>query len=1164
MSWNIQDHKDDKTNKFEIKNFTTLFTNIKIICLQETKGPIKLPDYMAYNSNRSGSRSGGVAVLVHNSIRKGAKPVKTDETEDIVAIKLDKHFFKFKSDIYLINFYVSPALSSYTKRHAEYAEKLFENLEQIVFRLQKMGRIVLCGDANARTGCLPDFIMDTKQYNDDSYTDAGIEPDIITLRNNSDLTTNSYCDLFIDSITNNQLRIVNGRTLGDCLGHLTCHKHNGSSTVDYFVTSRDLISQINSLQVLDLNAYSDHCPLILMLSFETPFQCISPTFNFGKMPLKYKWNNMSTEGFVDAQNTPACINKLTEMLAKEYTPDAAGSEQFTNDFTEIVHHTATNSLSRARPPKDLPHKKWFDTECAKSKQNLNRLARNISRHPHIMAENKKVYFDERKKHNKLIWHKKNDFLSRLNKSIENGHVLDWKKFKQLKQSNDTKVCLDKYDLLSFYEYFSELYKKSNNNPNLTEHAESYTQTYKGATSDVAYDLNVTITSSEMENAIKKLHLGKSTNEDLISNEMLKNLSDLSKTAMLKLFNHCISNGQYPWHTSVITPIYKSGNAYNPDNYRAIAVGSCLGKLFSSILLFRLTEFKKKHCKDPKEQLGFQKGAQTNDHVLTLKTIIDKYTKKQKTNLLACFVDLRKAFDTVARDLLLYKLVKLGIRGNFFSVIENMYNNSLSKIKINNLLSGNIRMERGTEQGHPLSPDLFKLFIRDLSELFFTTGDYPFLKDTLVNHLLWADDLVLLALDSESLQNNINVLYEFCKAWGLSINITKTKVVCFYHGRIKNATRDNFYLDSDIIEYTESYCYLGIVFHQNGSFKIAQNQLRKKALRALFGLKRNILKNTLSIVALFKLFDSLVKPVLLYGCQVIFPHCLTAEYLNKPTCYTDTGETFLTKVARDPFEKFYIKFLKWCLSVHSKASNIGCWGDTGRYPLFTDITKLCCDYFVRVKKCEPGSLLHDAFWEQQSLNLKWYNNMNETIEKVGTSSPQMPSKCRLNQQVLFVNKWQEAKQASTKLDFYKSIKHNFGFEKYLLIANNKHRSALTKMRISAHNLYIEKGRYTDPITPREDRFCLYCRATSKQWLVESETHAIETCKLYDCARASISCDLGNTTFAPLTLFENPSKNPAFDELAGKLSHTILEINKTFTEYYTDSQFPHNSTGNCVIL
>ena len=111
----------------------------------------------------------------------------------------------------------------------------------------------------------------------------------------------------------------------------------------------------------------------------------------------------------------------------------------------------------------------------------------------------------------------------------------------------------------------------------------------------------------------------------------------------------------------------------------------MGKLFSSILLDRMLHFKNLYCPDPKEQLGFCKGAQTNDHIFTLKTVIDKYTRKHKVRVYACFVDLRKAFDTVCRDLLLHKITCLGISGNFFNCLTDMYLNSVARIKISKLL-----------------------------------------------------------------------------------------------------------------------------------------------------------------------------------------------------------------------------------------------------------------------------------------------------------------------------------------------------------------------------------------------------------------------------------------------------------------------------------------------
>ena len=130
-------------------------------------------------------------------------------------------------------------------------------------------------------------------------------------------------------------------------------------------------------------------------------------------------------------------------------------------------------------------------------------------------------------------------------------------------------------------------------------------------------------------------------------------------AILKVFNECLNHGTYPWNTSYVTPLHKKGSIYDPNNYRAIAVGSNLGKLFSSILLGRLLSYRESYAPNPKNQLGFCSGAQTSDHILTLHTCVEKYIKIKKEKLFACFVDFRKAFDTVSRQALIYKLEKLG-------------------------------------------------------------------------------------------------------------------------------------------------------------------------------------------------------------------------------------------------------------------------------------------------------------------------------------------------------------------------------------------------------------------------------------------------------------------------------------------------------------------------
>ena len=462
MSWNIQDSTGDLTNKFEISDFLSITKHNSIICLQETKSQVKIEGFVSYNSNRQSSRSGGVCILVNNNLRKGVSRVPFKESDDIIAIKLDKHFFRLEFDLYVICIYISPSTSSIVKKNPDYTNQTFDALNTLSRRLKQKGEIILCGDVNARTATLPDFIS---SYNStstfDIYNDIGYEADISEARNNCDKTSVApHSQLFLDFVINNQLKILNGRTLGDSLGKTTCHKWNGSSTVDYFVASSWVRESVKSLQVLDLNSYSDHCPLVLKL---TTLNHFNPNFQLPElftMSARYKWDSeTSPEEFKKALNNPELSSKLDDIIATDYALNTESNNSITNDLITCLQKAAEVSLKQTKKSKKLPHKRWFDRSCFISKRNLNRLANRVSKDT---GNNliRKTYYIERNKHSKLVKKKKYLFLDKLNKAIEDGHVLNWKKFKQLKQQTDSSPLLDKFDLMSFYEFFTKLYKKT--------------------------------------------------------------------------------------------------------------------------------------------------------------------------------------------------------------------------------------------------------------------------------------------------------------------------------------------------------------------------------------------------------------------------------------------------------------------------------------------------------------------------------------------------------------------------------------------------------------------------------------------------------------------------------------------------------------------------------
>ena len=637
--------------------------------------------------------------------------------------------------------------------------------------------------------------------------------------------------------------------------------------------------------------------------------------------------------------------------------------------------------------------------------------------------------------------------------------------------------------------------------------------------------------------------------------MLKALNNTGFRALCNVFNICLASGSYPWSSSIISPIHKSGDRYDPDNYRAIAVSSCIGKLFSSILLNRLVAFRHQHCPDPINQLGFCKDAQTNDHIFTLKTIIDKYRKKKRQKLFACFVDLKKAFDTVSRPFLLHKITNLGIEGKFFTLLKNMYDNSHAKIKLEKLLSPSFKIEKGTEQGHPISPELFKMYILDLSSRLEIVGDFPCLLETIVNHLLWADDLVLLALNEISLQNILNILNDFCTDWELEINLKKTKILAF--GSRKCDTK--FVIGDNQIEYADRYCYLGIVFDKNGTFTPALSELRKKSLKAFFGLKRYILRDALSFDALLKLFDSLIKPVLLYGCQIIAPHTL----LTKILANTPNTHNYFNTVGNNMYEKFQLKFLKWACGVHRKTSNLAIFGDTGRYPITINAIKLAIDYFDRCNNAPEHTLLYKSFAEQRILNLEWHANITDIINKYNLNSTRIRS-TSISQNLYeeFRNLWKTGIDDSEKLVFYKTIKSNFERELYLKIRNFEERSNICKLRASAHSLAIEQGRYTTPKTPRCERVCIFCLFKKNNITVETEMHALTECPLYDIPKSIFAKNINR----PIVDVLKDPQNVAEQQKLGALCTSIFDIHDAFLEYtkINADKEPPDDHSPCIIL
>ena len=902
ISWNINHINGILGNKTDDPDFVGIISPHDIICLQETGNEVQLSGFKSFSDTRKGRRGGGVTTLIREHLVNHCKNVIRTKHDDC---SINTVILKIRDDTtghntFVVNCYIPPA-NSIRKGTNNNPTANFDFLHDILNNIREdpvNDEIIICGDLNARIGVSPDF---QEQYGKiDSFIFGGnegaIEPlsipedsPISAHRNNSDKGVNSHKKLLLDLVESQNMLILNGRTLGDSTGKFTCFKWNGNSVVDYFIATSNFLHRVKSLTVSDYTLYSDHNPVVLCLNRgRIPVKKPNKNSTYEEAPRRYLITPESLISFKNALNddeTAECIHSINTK-ADEITSDRHSVECLYSEISSLINKVASKSFDISKPVtnKKPGYSVWFDDTCHAAKRLMKRSAKIVNKFPD------KVTIKERhranvKSYRRTIISKRDKFLDKLNRKIKDGKTISWKDFKKLKKYSKSDPNIDTDYLDSFKEFYSNLY--SDEHPTvdqltkeaLIHDAELLVNSNSEEPSQI---LNSPFTLDELDASIKSLKSGKASSFDMISNEIIKALNQSMRQLLLRLFNICLSSGIYLWARSVITPLHKKGSVSDPDNYRAIAVCSCLGKLLSTMLLNRLISHRSANYPDPPNQAGFTKGSQCNDHIFALLSLAEKY-KKVKGKIYAVFIDLRKAFDLVCRQALLFKLACYGVNGGFYKLIKNMYQNSSGQIKLNGKLSKAFKILKGTEQGHPLSPELFKVYFKELSDVLNEAAvniNCPTLSGLTISHLAWADDLVILALDQDSLQALLDIVAKYCRDWGLEINTSKTKFL-IVNGKVPvNGWRPT--LNSSPIELVTSYCYLGVIISSNGSFKQAVDTLHKKGLGSYFALRNTVDRRFVNARTLDKLFDSLVSPILTYGCQIWLPtHATTKMMLRDP-------------------------------------------------------------------------------------------------------------------------------------------------------------------------------------------------------------------------------------------------------------------------------------------
>ena len=393
-------------------------------------------------------------------------------------------------------------------------------------------------------------------------------------------------------------------------------------------------------------------------------------------------------------------------------------------------------------------------------------------------------------------------------------------------------------------------------------------------------------------------------------------------------------------------------------------------------------------------------------------------------------------------------------------------------------------------------------------------------------LIWADDIILLSESDKGLEYMLKAMEGYCKGNELLLNTDKTKVMIF--NKTGRLIRKNFIFNNIQLETVRSYKYLGFLITPSGEINSGLNDLRDRAMKAFFKLKTTVgTQFNRNIQTMVNLFDSLIKPILLYCSD--FWGCLKLPKNN-------------------PIENFHHMACKHILGVQKQTTNIGVLLELGRIPLQIFARKASIKNWERIKSGRVNPLLKTCYENAVGDELPWINGIRQCLEMNGMLWSYINS---YENKPAFIHKklfqrlsdsfhqdaFSTISNPQSKLRTYALLKREIGFENYLNeISNPDIRHTVTKFRLSNHKLNIEVGRHKN--IPEKLRFCPFCINT-----VETEIHFLLKCPIYNIPRGELVDKI--TSMKPNFIFYSET-----EKLQYLLSDTNIKISSKYLKKIMD--------------
>ena len=306
------------------------------------------------------------------------------------------------------------------------------------------------------------------------------------------------------------------------------------------------------------------------------------------------------------------------------------------------------------------------------------------------------------------------------------------------------------------------------------------------------------------------------------------------------------------------------NKRDHRNYRPISLLPTMGKLFEKLIHSRLKYETDEKNIIPNIQFGFRNGLSTNHQLARVAQIIEMGFENKKYTT-SVFLDVAKAFDTVWIEGLKYKLNRLGLPYYLLRILLSFLNNRTFCTRVNGTTSTTRNIKAGVPQGSVLSPILFNIYMHDIP------------ISTMHEKAMFADDLMILTQNEnledaiEQLQRSTDTLCKWLEKWCIRLNESKCEAKIFTLKRYRHPPE--ICINEVNITWNPSdkaVKYLGVYLDQRLTWSYHINyrlNLGYTRLRQLYPLiNRN---STMKVQCSLLLYKSLIRPLIMYACQVWF-------------------------------------------------------------------------------------------------------------------------------------------------------------------------------------------------------------------------------------------------------------------------------------------------------